>query len=303
MPSARELHVFYTPQPDEVAWARGVSGSGEHLLALLVWTKCFGRLGYFPALADVPVVVVEHVRRDLGLAEGTVAVYASARTAERHRDLVRRRLGVVRDPAGARKVAAEAIREASTRKNNPPDLINIALERLVEGCFELPGFSTLDQMASTIRGEVNAGIFAGIAGRAGPAGIGRLEALLEVSGPTAKSDFNRLKKTAPRPSWTNFRVQLDHLRWVDGIGDAPAWVAGDRRVEAGRLRRGGRGGRRGGAARLRRREEGGAARGDGVHRADQGPRRRRGDVLPAAANQMTTTLTITNQPAAPFCRI
>ena len=105
-------------------------------------------------------------------------------------------------------------------------MINIALERLVEGCFELPGFSTLDEMASTIRGEVNAEIFAGIAGRAGPAGIGRLEALLEVPRPAAKSDFNRLKRTTPRPSWTNFRLQLDHLRWADGIGDAPAWVAG-----------------------------------------------------------------------------
>jgi hypothetical protein len=151
-----------------------VAGSDEHLLALLVLAKCFGRLGYFPALADVPVVAVEHVRRDLGLAEGTAAVYASARTAKRHRDLVRQRVGVVRDPAGARKVAAVAIREAATRKNNPPDLINIALERLVEGCFERPGFSTLDAMASAIRGEVNAEIFAGIAARAGPAGIGRL---------------------------------------------------------------------------------------------------------------------------------
>jgi hypothetical protein len=54
----------------------------------------------------------------VGLAEGTAAVYASARTAKRHRDLVRQRLGVVRDPVGAHKVAAEAIREAATRK--PP---------------------------------------------------------------------------------------------------------------------------------------------------------------------------------------
>ena len=34
--SARELHVFYTPQPDEIAWAREAAGSDEHLLALVV---------------------------------------------------------------------------------------------------------------------------------------------------------------------------------------------------------------------------------------------------------------------------
>jgi hypothetical protein len=180
--SARELHVFFTPQPDEVAWARGVAGSDEHVLALVVWLKCFGRLGYFPALDAVPAAVVDHVRRDLGLAEQTAARHAAARTAERHRDLVRRRAGVVLDPGGARKVAAEAIREAAFVRNHPPDLINIALERLVEGCFELPAFSTLDKMASRIRGEVNGEIFAGIAGRAGPAGIARLEALLAPAG-------------------------------------------------------------------------------------------------------------------------
>ncbi len=78
-------------------------------------------------------------------------MHAAARTAERHRDLVRRRFGVVLDPAGARKVAADAIREAAYARNHPPDLINIALERLVEGCFELPAFSTLYKMASRIR--------------------------------------------------------------------------------------------------------------------------------------------------------
>jgi hypothetical protein len=35
LPSVRELHVFYTPQHGEVAWARGVAGSDEHLPALL----------------------------------------------------------------------------------------------------------------------------------------------------------------------------------------------------------------------------------------------------------------------------
>ena len=150
-------------------------------------------------------------------------MHAAARTAERHRDLVRRRFGVVLDPAGARKVAAEAIRGAAHARNHPPDLINIALERLVEGCFELPAFSTLDKMASRIRSEVNAAIFGGIAGRAGPA---RLEALLDPAGPAGKTGFDRLKRSAPRPSWTNFRRQLDHLRWADDLGDAAGWVEG-----------------------------------------------------------------------------
>jgi Domain of unknown function (DUF4158) len=181
--SARELHVFFTPQPDEVAWARGVAGSDKHVLALVVWLKCFGRLGYFPALDAVPAGVVDHVRRDLGLAEQTAARHAAARTAERHRDLVRRRAGVVLDPGGARKVAAEAIREAAFVRNHPPDLINIALERLVE-------------------------------------------ALLTPAGAGGKTGFDRLKRSAPRPSWTNFRKQLDYLRWADGLGDAAGWVEG-----------------------------------------------------------------------------
>jgi hypothetical protein len=65
---------------------------------------------------------------------------------------VRERLGVVHDSRRAR--AADAIRSATEAKNNPPDLINVALEMLVKASLELPGFSTLDEMAGRIRREV-----------------------------------------------------------------------------------------------------------------------------------------------------
>ena len=52
------------------------------------------------------------------------------------------------DQQRARAVAAAAIREAALVKNHPPDLINVALERLVEASLELPAFSTLDEMAA-----------------------------------------------------------------------------------------------------------------------------------------------------------
>jgi hypothetical protein len=224
--SARELHVFYTPQPEEITWARGQARSDEHLLALMVQAKCFGRLGYFPRLKDVPDVVVGHIRRDLGLGEDVRAVYDSDRTRGAHRTLIRRRSEVVSDMPAARSVAAAAIGEAARRKNDPADLINVALEKLVEGSFELPGYSTLDEMAARIREEVNSSIFATVADRIGPVGATRLDQTLQTSGPGTKSAFNRLKKTAPRPSWTNFRQQIDQVRWVDSLGDSRAWWRG-----------------------------------------------------------------------------
>src|SRR4051812_2541206 len=138
--------------------------------------KAFNRLGHFPDLEKVPVMVVDHIRRDLRLPAEVQPVYSSTRTAERHRTLIRERSEAVYDPKAARKVAAEAIEEAAQRKNDPADLINIALERLVPGSFELPAFRTLNDMASEIRGTVNGGIFAMVAGRLGVTGVARIGA-------------------------------------------------------------------------------------------------------------------------------
>jgi hypothetical protein len=69
-------------------------------------------------------------------------------------------------------VTVSAIREAALVKNHPPELINVALERLVEASLT---FSTLDEMATSIRAEVNAGIFAGIVLRMGPDGRQRAQ--------------------------------------------------------------------------------------------------------------------------------
>lgn len=110
-------------------------------------------------------------------------------------------------------------------KNNPPDLINVALEHLVQASLELLAFSTLDEMATRIRAEINAGIFQMIRSRLGPAGRARLEALLVV-GPDGKSELARLKRPARRASWSRFKEQRQHLEWVDGLGPGAAWVEG-----------------------------------------------------------------------------
>jgi Domain of unknown function (DUF4158) len=192
----RELAAL-TPTADEVAWARAHARSGEHLLALVLSLACFQRLGYFSRPGDVPVEVVEHIRRHLELPLET-SPSCAVETAKSHRRLVRERLGVVHDPERARAVASAAVRSAAQVKNDPPDLINVALEMLVKESLELPAFSTLDEIASRIRREVNTGMFERIDGRIGlPDRVG-LEALLQIAGAGVKTPFNRIKQAAGR---------------------------------------------------------------------------------------------------------
>ena len=50
--SLKELRESFTPSDDEMAWARTHTQSDRHLLALVVWLKCYQRLGSSPAAAD-----------------------------------------------------------------------------------------------------------------------------------------------------------------------------------------------------------------------------------------------------------
>ncbi|MFE7355489.1 DUF4158 domain-containing protein [Streptomyces sp. NPDC057543] len=226
--SAREMHVFFTPKPEEVAWVRERTRSDEHLLALALALalKCYQKLGYFPKADEVPEAVVEHVRGGLEIAEGTGPHYESANTAKLHRKLVRERQGISYDQERARQIAEEAIRSAALVKNNPPDLITVALEELVRTTCELPAFRTLDEMAARIRREVNEDIFHAVRSRMAPEDRARLMGLLDVGGLDRKSGLNRLKKPAKRPSWSHLKEQHRHLQWVDGLGDTDAWLEG-----------------------------------------------------------------------------
>ncbi|MFE3454052.1 DUF4158 domain-containing protein [Nonomuraea sp. NPDC059194] len=141
--------------------------------------KCYQRLGYFPKLAEVPAVVVEHVRGRLEVAEAVEAVHESNRTLWQHRDFVRTRLGGKYTPAKVREVADPAIRKAVQSKDNPADLINVALDELVRQSCELPGYTTLDAMTASIRTEVRRHVRCGggpagpdAAGTAGPHAVG-----------------------------------------------------------------------------------------------------------------------------------
>ncbi|MDP9868866.1 MULTISPECIES: DUF4158 domain-containing protein [Streptosporangium] len=59
--SARMLHVFFTPPPEEVAWADQRTGSPESCFALVPALKCFQRMARFPSPDEIPDVESEDV--------------------------------------------------------------------------------------------------------------------------------------------------------------------------------------------------------------------------------------------------
>jgi len=224
--SQRELAEAFTPTEDELVWARGRTSNRQHLLALVVLLKSYQRLGYFPKLAEVPAVVVGHLRAGLGLPDDVAAEYEAGRTLWRHRDLVRGRLGVTYEPAEVRVVAEAAIRTAVQAKDNPADLINVALEELVRRRCELPGFTTLDAMVAGIRAEVNTALFTRVAGRIGDADRARLARLLLVDPVTRRSGLDRLKDPARAATLGKFKLRLTHLQTLDALGPTEAWLGG-----------------------------------------------------------------------------
>ncbi|WP_248965598.1 DUF4158 domain-containing protein [Sphaerisporangium perillae] len=99
------------------------------------------------------------VRNELGLPEQVGMAGVAERTGRNHKALVRSRLELDGDQAAARKLAEQAIRQAAKTKDHPADLINVALEDLAKNSCEFPAFSTLDDLASQVRAEVNGAIF------------------------------------------------------------------------------------------------------------------------------------------------
>ncbi len=130
------------------------------------------------------------------------------------------------DSAEVRGIAETAIRAAAQTKDNPADLLNVALEELVRKGRELPGYTTLDKMVAKIRTEVNGKVFTAVAARITPAQRTRLTELLRVDPSSRRSEFDRLKAPAKAASIGKFKLRLAHLAALDALGPTEAWLEG-----------------------------------------------------------------------------
>jgi hypothetical protein len=176
-----------------------------------VLLKCFQHLWYFPSSVDAaPPEVIDHIREALGLGKSIRAQHVSGVTLLRHKAKVLEYLRVqsfygADAVAGTERLALEAAELLDQRS----DIINAMIEGLIMVRYELPAFSTLEDLAERAHVAVQTRIFESVSGRIGDAHRENLKALLQTDKfEQRQSEYNRLKKSAKRPTRKHWKHWL-----------------------------------------------------------------------------------------------
>jgi len=222
--TAHELQTLYRPTDEEqrfvAQYARGDTGH----FTLLTLLKCHQNLGYTPALTDVPRQICTYLSQHLHLRADTALEGEAEKTLYRYRQLIRSYLRVSSYALGGAETVESIVEQAAYTMSDPADLINVAIEHLVEQRFELPAFSTLDRLVGRVRHHVHHHLYTQITQALSPAQVGRLEALVGVH--NGRTEFTRIKAVPRGASLQHMRQWSHRLAWLESIVTTPPLLAG-----------------------------------------------------------------------------
>ncbi len=154
-----ELKQIYTPTSTEKKFGLEHTIGETNYLNIIVLLKVFQKLGYFPNLDEVPRQISEYIKKELSLPLTQKMGYKAARTLFRHKQLIRSYLQVIAYNKSASLLVDKTVTQSAYIRDNPADLINVALEDLVKNRYELPSFRELDRQVNHVRTRVNDTIF------------------------------------------------------------------------------------------------------------------------------------------------
>jgi len=239
----RELEQFYSPTPDELNYIYKNIRGIEMQFNFAVQLKTFQRLGYFPALNTVPSVMIEHIKKCLGVFDDEITFYYKHDTTlYRHRDHICSYLKVTRWEKSkkksvdnhshpARHLAVEIAYQTSQTMNHPADIINVVIEELIRHCYELPTFNQLDRLVKHTRSLVNRKIFQRIYQQLDPRFLKALDDLFFVKSEAGKTGYHFLKHLPKNPTITHFKELLEHHDWLMSFGCVGGYLSGISKIK------------------------------------------------------------------------
>lgn len=222
MYSEEDLEKIFQPSEEEMELVlKKVRGKSQKL-TFLTLLKCHQHLGYLPAIKSIPKSVALYLSSQIGYAVDTPLVEmteTNKKSFHRYRTLIRKYLKVHAWSDTAATMIQVIIKKAALTMSNPPDLLNVAVEKLIEQRFELPAFSTLDRMVSHIRHQVHLELYEQLNKTLHPSERQVLDNLLIVKKGDTKTEFSRLCEKPGKPTLTLMRNWTARLAWLQQLID------------------------------------------------------------------------------------
>ncbi len=220
-PSTKELQELYTPTDAERTFVFSAVQRPLSRLAVLIHLKVFQRLGFFTPLATVPEPIKIHIAAAAGYQRMPPAKqlheYDVSGAKRAHVQLLRDYLAVrVMDSAAKEWLSGIAERVADT-KQALPDIINVMLEELVHHRYELPGFSTLERLATLAREKINERYFQKIGLLLTPAAKKLIDGLFKTAPDSSMTRWQQMKQEPKQPTQKHVRLYLQQIRYLQQL--------------------------------------------------------------------------------------
>ncbi|HEY9641541.1 MAG TPA: Tn3 family transposase [Coleofasciculaceae cyanobacterium] len=214
--SQKELDTIYTPTVDELDLAARVTKGRVARLSFLILLKVFQRLGYPVFIAEVPAAIISHIAAisRLSASSQELADHDRSKTHKRHVHVIREYLNLQPYKAAAQQTAQAAMEFAVLAKHDLVDLMNIAIEELVRQRYELPGFTTLERLARSVRSAANKSLFSQVFESLTAGEQAQIDGLFQVEAETSTSPWNRLKQDPGKPSVMHLQALIHQLEWL-----------------------------------------------------------------------------------------
>jgi TnpA family transposase len=219
--SNKELSDCYELNDKELKFIRQYARNDRGYMTIAVILKTRQHLGYFTALKEVPNQIVTHISGQLEVAptlwKPDEEHYRT--TLHRYRVACRKLLGGAVFSDNGRKRITTCVRKAACTMSDPADLVNVAIEELINANIELPAFSTLDRLVSHERQEVHNELYLKITMGLTSNNRKSLDALLQIAEGDRLTGFAQMKQT-PRPATLkHFRVWEGRLAQLKAVLD------------------------------------------------------------------------------------
>ena len=215
-----ELKQLYQPTGEELTFVRHHANGAQQRLTLLVLLKVYRYLGYATSPKDVPKQLWDYLSGWFDLS-GEISILdersENTKSFYRYREAIRAFLSVCLWSDGGTEVAKQAMREAAYTMSDPADLINVAIETLIQNRYELPAFSTLDRLAGHIREQVHERLYRQITSGLNDKQCHTLDGLLEVREDDRLTGFNRIKQMPGKATLKQMKAWSSRLNWLGGI--------------------------------------------------------------------------------------